>query len=85
MDEFETSFKNSYWRETIKDEYEKKLQFARYKFNDNKSTCVQYAMHMAAIAADLGYNEKQSVVKISKLYNVRVKDCISNAPEKTLT
>ena len=69
FEEFETKFKESYWSEAIQDEYNNKLIFAKYNYNsETSSTCVQYAALIVAIATDLGYDEKETVTKVSKLF-----------------
>lgn len=76
-------FENTYWSEGIKDEYEKKLRFGRYDYNQDRTSCVQYATHLAAIASDLGYLEAQYMSKISKLFSNDVKNLIQGTPNKT--
>lgn len=86
FEEFETNFKASYWSEEIQDEYNNKLLFARYNYNPESSiTCVQYAIHMAAIATDLGYNEKDTVTKVSKLFSFSIRSAIRETKNKTLS
>ena len=60
----------------------KKLEFGRYR-PDNKQTCVQYATHMAAIAKDLNYSEKDLVNKISRHFTKEVKNLIKSTANKT--
>lgn len=86
FEEFESKFKASYWSEAIQDKYNNKLLFARYNYNSDSSlTCVQYATHMAAIATDLGYNEKDTVTKVSKLFSFSIKSAIRGSQNKSLS
>lgn len=82
FEEFEEKFKESFWSLTIQEEQNKKLEFGRYR-PDNKQTCVQYATHMAAIAKDLNYSEKDLVNKISRHFTKEVKNLIKSTANKT--
>ena len=75
FDDFKTKFKESFWSETIQEEYGRKLQFGKYR-TESKQTCVQYATHMAAFARDLNYSEKDLVTKISRHFGSDIKNLI---------
>lgn len=81
-EEFVKKFTDTFWSLAIQDEHNKKLEFGRFR-PDGKQTCVQYATHMAAIARDLKYSEKDLVNKISRHFTKEVKSLIRSSANKT--
>ena len=82
MADFITIFKNAFWNSSVRDQYHRKISFGRYNTLSNMS-CIQYAMHLAAMATDLGMSEQESVISISKHFSREVKAYARSLPEKT--
>ena len=82
FESFKNKFKQTFWSLTVQEDQERKLQFGKYR-PESKQTCVQYATHMAAIARDLNYSEKDLVSKISRHFGKEIKNLIRNTSNKT--